>query len=326
MIGIYHDDFSKYLEDALGHVKITSKNIVVPCPWCEYKKKKKHYHLYISLEAPIFHCFHAICEESGTLRKLLKKIEGNDISDNFIDKNKLEVLKKKQEIFDNKNNKTRSIIVPPLKPSVFPNKELYMKKRFKFANLETSMIKGLIYDVNEFIQQNHIVVDETLFRLRDYLHSNFVGFLTEHNSTVIFRNIDNSHTMKFFKLKIFYTSFLDYYKLNGNNPLSKQIVLAEGVFDIFSAYIFDHLKIKDNTKLYASVLSSNYRSLLYSIVFNEMVFQPDVIILSDRGIPLSNYQKLKKYNRHVISSLTVYYNKTGKDFNDTPVTPVKYII
>ena len=32
----------------------------------------------------------------------------------------------------------------------------------------------------------------------------------------------------------------------------------------------------------------------------------------------------EKYNKHIVDRLTVYYNKTGKDFNDTPVTPIKY--
>ena len=32
---------------------------------------------------------------------------------------------------------------------------------------------------------------------------------------------------------------------------------------------------------------------------------------------------MKYYNKHIINSISVYYNKTGKDFNDTPVTPVR---
>jgi len=326
MIGIYQDEFIKYIEDNLGYVKTSSKNIITKCPWCEFEKEKHHYHMYISLEAPMFHCFHATCERSGTVRKLLKKIEGHDISDTFIDKDKLEEFQNKREVFVDKDKKTRQLYIPALKPNMFPNKEMYIKKRLKFSNIPTSSIKGLIYDVYEFVQQNQITVDETLFRLQDYLHNNFVGFLTEHGTTVIFRNIDHTHTMKFFKLKIQFTNFLDYYKIRGHNPRSNKIVLAEGIFDIFSASVFDHLNIKNDVKLYASALSSKYVSLIHSIIFSEMIFKPEIIILSDRGIPLNDYKKMKKYNRHIINSLTVYYNKTGKDFNDTPLTPVKYVI
>jgi hypothetical protein len=36
MIGIYQDSFKQYLEDNLGEVKETSKNLIVACPWCEF--------------------------------------------------------------------------------------------------------------------------------------------------------------------------------------------------------------------------------------------------------------------------------------------------
>ena len=326
MIGIYQDTFVKYIEDNLGYVKTSSKNIITKCPWCEFKKDKSHYHMYISLEAPIFHCFHATCEKSGTIRKLLKKIEGHDISDTFIDKEKLKEFNNQREVFVDKDKKVKHLLLPDLKTDIFPNKELYIKKRFKFANIPTSQVKGLIYDVYEFIRINQIPIDETLFRLQDYIHNNFVGFLTEHETTVIFRNIDPTHSMKFYKLKIQYNNLLDYYALKGNNPLSKKIVLAEGIFDIFSENIFDHLQIKDDVKLYASALSSKYLPLIHSIVFYEQVFKPEIIILSDRGIPIEQYQTMKKFNRHIIDKLTVYYNKSGKDFNDTPLNPVKYVI
>ena len=90
MIGIYQDEFVDYLKNKLGdHIKTSSKNIICPCPWCEYGEDKNHYHMYISIEIPIFHCFHANCEQSGSLKKFLSKLEGHDISDEFIDKDKL---------------------------------------------------------------------------------------------------------------------------------------------------------------------------------------------------------------------------------------------
>ena len=320
MIGIYQDSFKKYLEDNLGEVKETSKNFIVACPWCEFGKEKDHYHLYISLEAPIFHCFHGGCEIGGVLAKFMKKVAGHDNSDVFVDKSKVKEIKT-QKVFTEKTG-TR-VIIPKMKTSSFPLKDLYIRKRFKFENISMKRIKGLIFDVHEFINVNQIPVDETIFRLRDYLHNNFVGFLTDHGSTVMFRNIDHSHSMKFFKLKVEWQGFLDYYKLNGESPNSTKIVLAEGIFDIFSEHIYNNLNIKQDVKLYASALSSKFMSLIQSIVFHEQIFRPDVTILSDRGIDKSYYSKMKYYNKHIINSLSVYYNKTGKDFNDTPVTPVR---
>jgi len=327
MIGIYQDDFIDYLKDNLGdHIKTTNKNIITPCPYCEYGQEKDHYHLYISLEAPIFHCFHGGCEVGGVLSKFMKKIAGHDTSDVFIDKEKVKEYKKLKTVFVEKEEETQDVKLPPINSKMFPMKEFYLQKRLKFSNIRTDTIKGLIYDVHEFININNIPVDESLFRLRDYLHSNFVGFLTDHGSTAMFRNIDDSHSMRFYKLKIKQLNFLDYYRLPGNNPTSSKIVLAEGIFDIFSEHIYDFTNIKNDVRLYASVLSSKYASLIQSIVYYEQLFRPDVIILSDKGISRDYYKKLKYYNQHIINSLTVYYNKTGKDFNETPVTPVKLVV
>ena len=327
MIGIYQDLFLDYLEEKLGvKPKITSKNIVVPCPWCEYKQNKDHYHLYIGLDIPIFHCFHAGCGQSGVMPKLLKRLEGHDISNVFIDKKILKEATKRREIFVDKKKTQFQVKLPPISKTAFMLKEMYIRKRLKFANIPSTMIKGLIYDVNQFIDINKIPVDESLFRTREYLHSNFVGFLTENNSTVIFRNINHTHSMKFYKLKIQQTNFLDYYKLPGNNPKSNKIILSEGIFDIFTEHIFDSINMKNEVKLYASALSSKYLSLIHSIIFNEQIFQPEVIILSDRGVGRDYYKKMKFFNKHIINKLTVYYNKTAKDFNDTPVVPIKFIM
>ena len=320
MIGIYQDSFKKYLEDNLGPVRETSKNLIVPCPFCEYGKDKDHYHLYISLEVPIFHCFHGGCEVGGLLGKLMRKIAGHDNSDTFVDKSKAKELKTQKVFTETTGIKVR---LPKIRSGGFPLKELYIRKRLKFANIPMGRIRGLVFDVHEFINMNNIQVDQTLFRLRDYLHNNFVGFLTDHGSTVMFRNIDSSQSMKFFKLKVQWQNFLDYYKLPGNSINSSKIVLAEGIFDIFSEHIYNNLNIKQDIKLYASALSSKFIALIQSIVFHEQIFRPDVVILSDRGIDKNYYSKMKYYNKHIINSLSVYYNKTGKDFNDTPVTPVR---
>jgi hypothetical protein len=326
MIGIYNDDFLDYLKEKLGNVRTTAKNIITPCPWCEFGKEKDHYHLYISLDAPIFHCFHAGCEQSGVIRKFLKRLEGYDISDSFIDKNILEEFKKKKRILTDYDKELRTIHLPEIRSGQFNLKEMYLMKRLKFANIHLSQIKGLIFDVREFIRINQIPKDETLFRIEDYLHNNFIGFLTENGTTAIFRNIDETHSMRYYKMKIQQSTFVDYYKLPGNNPNSRKIVLSEGIFDIFSEHIYDNLNIKNDVKLYASALSSKYSMLVKSIVFYEQVFRPEVIILSDMGIKMTDYAKLKKYNSRIIDTLKVYYNKTGKDFNDSPVTPVKYVV
>lgn len=325
MIGIYKDDFLKFLKDRFGDkVKERTKNIVIPCPWCEYNKEKKHYHLYISLEAPIFHCFHADCEQSGMIPKLIKKIEGRDLSEKFIDKEKLKQVEKLD--FHVSSIKNPSVYLPPINTYMFPSKEMWLKKRFKFMDITSSSIKGLIFDVSDFLRQNHISDDKVSISMKQYLHRNFVGFLTEHKSMVFFRNIIDGQTISHYKLKLFDLPFVDYYKIPGLSVGSNTVVLSEGIFDIYSDYFFDYSGYKSEATLYACALSSKYESLLKSLVFHEQIFRLNVVILSDNDVSIDYYKKLKKYNSYIINKLVVFYNKVGKDFGSSPVVPTKIIL
>lgn len=326
MVGIYNENFIQYLKDNLGDVKITSKNIICRCPFCEIEKQKGHFHCYISLEVPIFHCFHVGCpKKSGIIPVLVKKIEGIDISDKFI--NEELVIKSKKLQQEKKILAPKEIYIPSLDENKFKLKTLYIKKRLGFQNIDLRSIKGLIFDVNSFIDINkNFIKDENVYKWREYLNSNFVGFLTENHSLVIFRNIDSRSPFKHFKLELQKINFIDYYKIEGFNNSSNHVILAEGVFDILSESIFNILNIKNQVRLYASALSPSYPSLIKSIVLNEKVYRVDISILSDADVKLSYYEKLKKYNSHVISSLSVYYNKGGKDFNEFPIIPEKFIM
>jgi hypothetical protein len=330
MIGIYQDNFIDYLRDSLGEEpQITGKNIIIPCPWCEYGKLKDHYHLYISLYEPIYNCFHSECTQSGFLTKLIKKIEGVETHKlrKFVDLDKLKSnpIKKKSIV----EGKDKLLQIPKININEFPKKTLYIKKRFKFSSfINIENIPNLIFDFDKFLRINNITLTEPKqINMVDYLQSNFVGFLTINNAFIIFRNIDEMSDFKHFKFTIDdKTKFLDYYKILGRNPLSKKVILAEGIYDIFSEYLFDFTGNKNDVYLYACSMSTNFRNLIKSIVFNEQDFKLDIIILSDKGIKLEYYQKLKKYNSFIINSLKVYYNRANKDFNEVPVILTEFKI
>jgi len=325
MIGIYQDSILDYLSSHFpGKVKTRSKNIVIPCPWCEYGKEKKHYHMYISLEAPIFHCFLPDCKvSSGVLPRLIKKLEGKDISERFVDKEKISSVPKR--IFEASNTNSQHVLIPDLKKDVFPYKEMCLQKRLKFSNMSSEKVKGLVYDILAFTNLNNISGDLQFERLKQYLHTNFIGFLTEHQSCLICRNVLDNQSFRYYKIKIFDMPFVDYYKIVGNRT-SSLVVVAEGIFDIFGEYLYNYLGIKDKVRFYASALSINYKSLLQSIVFFENIYQMDVVILSDSDVSLNYYKKLKRDCSYLIKSLNVVYNKDGKDFASSSVSPVKFVL
>jgi len=326
MVGIYDDTFIDYLKRHLGSVKITTKNIVVPCIYCEYPLKKDHYHLHIGLDQPFFHCFHGGCDESGTLKKLISKIHGYDISNKFVDKKHFENLQQKK--LEQLDKIYKDFILPPLDEHRFPLKRMSMKKRLKFLDLPLERIDGLIFDIDAFLSINKIWVTDKLAKLLPFLQKNFVCFLMHNGGYLMFRNIDKNSQFRYYKYELQDTPFLDYYMLKGQNPKSNKIVLAEGIYDILTERYFDHLNIVNNVKLYASVGSASYVNLMKSIIFHEKIFTPTWVFLSDNGIHLNYYRKIKRNNPYLFlrGDSLVYYNKNGKDFNDTPVIAEKFII
>jgi hypothetical protein len=327
MIGIYQDSFLQYLKDFLGEsIKVTSKNLIAPCPFCgEHKKKKSHYHLYISIEAPMFHCFAGDCNTSGSLSKLLNKLEGRDISEKFIVKEKIKEIQK-HDIKFSKPIEKQKLFIPEINEDMFKLKTLYLKGRLKYSIQNLKNIKGLIFDSDKFIEANKIKIDDKLKRIQSYLQTNFIGFLTENESLIMFRNIDDTSDFRFFKLYINQTRFLDYYKLLGGNFNSNHVIIGEGIFDIFGEQIFDYTNLRKDVKLYAAGLSTSYESLIKSLAFNEGIYRMNVSILSDRGIDLNDYKKIKRKNSHIIDQMNIYYNKLGKDFGGSSVSAEKFIL
>lgn len=327
MIGIYQDEFLQYLQDNLGKPpKITGKNIICVCPYCEYDRVKKHYHMYISLEAPIFHCFSSECHASGSIQKLLKKISGMNDYEKFVDEKSIKkAIVNKIDIPQYKHIH-KNIKLPLLNENKYMLKSMYLKKRFKFSNINLQAVKGLIFDVEEFLNINDVPIDPPLFKLKNYLETNFVGFLTENQSIAVFRNIDEQSDFRYYKINLNKLMFSDYYKVFGNNYNSNIVVLGEGIFDILLEHIYDSTKLRNEAKLYAAGLSTFYESLCKSLVFNENIFRLDVHILSDNGININYYKKIKKFNEHIIDKMTVYYNRRGKDFADVPAIVEKFII
>jgi hypothetical protein len=330
MIGIYKDEFLTFLQDNLGHKpKINSKNIVINCPWCEADKEKKHYHMYISLEAPIYHCFYSGCPtkgKGGLIGKLIKKIQGSDTSEKYIDNDEIKKLKENNIKLSLTKKEGKRFFIPDLNEDYFTDKRLYVKKRLKFQNIDLKSIHGLVFDIKKFVECNNITLEESPRKYIDYLQSNFIGFLTENHSVLMCRNIDSSADWKHSKVKLQQSDFLDYYKINGSKFNSNLVILAEGTMDVLNESIFDTTNLKSESALYVCALSAGYSSLLDSIAFNENIYRQNVNILSDRDVPIDKYKSLKYFKGHLIESLTVWYNRAGKDFAESPCVPEKFII
>lgn len=321
MVGIYSDDFIEFLKSALVDVKITGRNIICRCPWCEMESRKSHFHLYISVDQPIFHCFNKDCtKKKGTISKLVQKLSGKDISEDFFDKS---LIKTK---FEKVKNVNKELIFPPLDIERFDLKYNYLNDRIFFNDINILKLPGVVFDIMEFVKINNIKLDESTIKVLPYLQDQFIGFVSDNGGLIVCRNIDKNNKFRYYKFSINNLLMADYYRLSGNSSSSNTVVLGEGVFDILSESIFNYTNLKENTKLYAACLSTSYESLIKSIVYYEQLFKLDVHILSDDNIKLFFYEKLKQNLTHIIDTMTIYYNKTGKDFGSSPVIVERFVI
>lgn len=306
---IYDKQFVEFLNEYLSPVRETTTEFICRCPYCEDGLDKDHYHLYISKDIPVWNCFH--CVEKGHIKKLIKDVKGESFT-NYYDENKL-----KRDTSDKKEIK-KTLYVPDLIENSFKLKSKYILDRFR-NSVKLSDIPGMIFDVFAFFNKNNIIPKSQ--NLLNYLHQNFVGFICKNKSVVMFRNIDKKEKdFKHYKLKLSDAGARDYYELTGlGGPSSKKIIISEGIFDILSEYFFDFTNNKTQTRIYGAALSSSFENTLKDICLYNNIFKTDVVILSDSDIDVSNYRKIMNKNKHFINTMKIYYNNTGKDFNDFPV-------
>jgi len=331
MIGIYQDSFGDFIEEHLGDYKITPTNIICKCPWCDYHKKhSSKNHLYIALDKPIFNCFRAGCGESGSIRKFIKHISGTYIRDKYIDDDEMKKLhhNKKINFKDSKIDLYKSFLLPVMTKGEFQQKESYLNQRLQYFQYELNNIKGLIFDVYQFVELNHLSesLSDSDKRMLDFLHNNFIGFMTENNSMIVFRNIDHNSDFRYYKLNLQQNDLLDYYKITHHIKNTNIIVIGEGIFDIFNEHIFDYLGLKNKAFGYYCALNNRFESLIKSIAFYDNVYKPEVVILSDKNVSLNYYKKMKRRLKNICTEIIVCYNEYGDDFGDSFCSPERIVL
>jgi len=332
MIGCYQDDFIDFLKHHLGDpVKVTPSNIIVRCPWCEWGTVKKHYHLHIGKNIPVFNCLRAGCNESGSIKKLIRKLTGGNFElSRFVDSQLIQNYNQLKVKKSEDNLKLRKFIVPPINRKAFPKKIDYLKYRFHYAPVNFYDIHGLILDPQEFFQINRIEVDAQLQKSIYYLQEGYVGFLLENHTSIVFRNINpNEKRFRFRKITLQKIPLLDYYKLSHNTMKcqnSNTVVISEGIFDIFDAHLFNYMGLTDTAYAFYCALSNKFSALLKSIAYFDNIYRPNVVILSDSNVKIEYYKRIRRFLKHLCNQVNVYYNISGGDFGDPFCSPEKFII
>jgi hypothetical protein len=305
-----------------------SKNFICRCPYCkDHPNPKKQGHLWISKnsELPIGHCFY--CNGAWPISKIITDITGDKSAiDGIIDPSEQNNFNKKTNIPKHSKERYRPLKLP--NTDGFEGKKVYINKRTNNL-ISVDKVPNLVLDFNMFFKINNLDMvgsDKQLSNNEfDLFQRKFIGFLSNHNTTLYCRNTDNSDKYLFKKIILQEDPYamLDYYSINGDNPKSNTIVLAEGNFNILGEYLTDSLNIRNDVKIYASGNGMTYGSLIKSVCFDNNLYQTKVIILSDNDKKLIDYRKIIKESEHLVTKIEIYYNKSGKDFGVFPIIPIK---
>ncbi len=320
---IYKEDFLPWLKDKIGkcYYNGSKTEIITLCPWCEKDSDKKHGHLYISVDDPVFYCQR--CGEKGIIVKLIHYLQGD--FDQLINPH---IIEKTSHTYTKKNllstDKTYTFSANSYDSQVLNYKEKYNYLSNRIGkNLDIKKIPGLIFSLKAFIKENQIEVDNWQFKNLDYLDEKFIGFLTTRKTAVILRNCDSSDKYRYYKFLLGKESsfFIDFYsilsgKINSSLP---NIVLCEGVFDLLVPCFNEGLKdLKKNSVMWAATLGKgSFLKTLTSVLNYLKIVKANVNILSDRDVPIYFYNHIK--NMPFVNNLNVFYNKLGKDFGCFPI-------
>lgn len=276
------------------------REVASRCPYCGGSNSNKYKRqFYIKVDKPpyLFHCFR--CGVSGTIAKLVM-----DFPDLFLPVIKnigLELLKYEDET----PTEEQSIVTTIQDDDLCEDCKIYLESRLSTTTIDR--IKDRIVCC-----KNLESVDSSL--------SNFIGFKTIDDSTIVARNKDSSSNFRYKNLKLsekrefgyFVTSVIEDYRLDHI------CVIGEGIFTTLSA-------LESIKNLYSSVnvigIASLSKSRLYytsKFVVNQLPVKfKEIYIVVDKDEDYENQiQKLstlcKDDNRYRLVVPTRY-----KDMNES---------
>lgn len=310
-----------------------SGNFGIKCPYCGHTDKTKtSTHMNVKLdvddgEFPVFHCVK--CDSGGIVTKDFLEdlnIFNTDIS---MYESQLKVyISKNVHKKGIKNNNIKLKILPPLDIPESHKKIKYLSNRLGINITTNDLLKyKIILNLKDFLAYNNINIYTRDERIIESLDKKYIGFLSTNNEFISFRNISDNYT-KYEKRYINYNIFglktntRRIYTIPNKLDILKpaNIIITEGVIDLLG--IYNHLesfKELDNS-LFISTMGLGHDNVIkylnkMGILFGNYHIFPD----NDGKLTLSDFRKMKRnlsYNM-LHCTMTVHYNKIGKDFGVT---------
>lgn len=303
------------------------------CPYCGDSARENTGHFYLRINPNdnyqiVYNCFK--CPAGGILDS--EVLAALDITDVNL-KASLHQLNKTSDVIDDKfilegyKNSFFDYHLPEIKDF---RKIPYLEKRLgqSFHSDDFHRMK-LVTSLKDFLIENNITKLMCDHTYANAIEDHYIGFLTNGNSHILFRDITDREKLSWLKYpitkeskenRVFYSmeSMVDIF---SDDPIT--INLAEGVMDILSAYY--NLGYSKQNTINVCVTGKYYeRMLLYLIDMGFIGSNITVNIFADndkvfnrkkgyQSTTIEHYRKLLKNYKCIYGDTNVYYNQLYKD-------------
>lgn len=329
------DELLEVLQNNLSIVRFTASRdeISIRCPYCgDSIKNDKHTHLYINItnKNNIFPYYCQKCNSSGIIGyDFLKDLKiYNTTLGAHLEKQNKAVLSSFNKINFKDSSYIREIIVPEYEDTENESSKLnYINNRYSFKldpEVYTDKYK-IIFSFENFLVANEISKINCSEFVFNQLNNQYIGFLSQDNSFIIFRNIDKNCDKKSrYYMYSLNNDFGERYYMPRTQidlmSLNTKLILTEGIFDIIGVNEY-FVKGEENV-ITASVNGKGYLSLLNK--FQRMgILILGIEIYSDADVGIGFFKYLQSQNLMLLyNKVTIYYNDIEKDFG-VPKSKIK---
>jgi hypothetical protein len=310
------------------------KEFRINCPLCAKKGNPDHdYHMYISLgyddKPPMYNCF-----KDYTHRGILTKsfLEQNTQYPQYIDTVMLSQVAKRNSVLSDLG-RYRQIRTGKYEfgiPLSFSERKNDIKLKWFNNRLGCNLSFNdlvrmkVILNLKDFLKYNNISNFTRTPYVVDLLDQYFIGFLTNTNSNIIFRNLVKERNKlpeivqdRYIKYSIVEGGDSGYYTIPSTVDIYKpvNIHIAEGPFDILSVFI--HLNGMNNQQnIYSSIGGNSYLNAMQYYIVGCGIVNPIFHIYIDNDIPSKFLDDIKRVIKPLNLQVFIHMNiaPNEKDF------------
>lgn len=310
------------------------------CPYCgDTKKSLRDGHFYVKINPEDdfimgFNCFR--CGETGIINDETIDLMGGD-----------EELKQHIQILNkNSRRKNKKLILSEQELLYFDfqyvmpdyTKE-YQRRKLEYIENRLGITLGdedmksykIITSLSSFLKENGIHEYPFERGILNMIERNYVGFLSNGNSHIIFRDITEKEKFQSIKYPITQECMRNkiFYTVSGNNLdiFTKDeitINIAEGVMDIIG--VSEHFQQKKENTMNIAVTGKYYEIMLSRLIKMGLVGSNITInIYSDNDMMYGNkknayttsyeyYKKTLSKFKPLYKKINIFYNMKAKDF------------